>query len=485
MVQRLTVVFASVVLTGLVLKQDVLESGNFSYSMFMVGDVLPAFVEALTAPGGYEGIKKRITEMFHSTPVSPYHKALRLEAYLGMVFGFMACIYASIVSTIELSLVITMIVSILSYFSLWFVAHTPSIGEHFTLFYRLTVCAALLYMEFGLDFGKLNTIFFLLTVNLMVGALSCQAAAVVIGLSSLYVYKLECDYVLSTETGSLWWLVGWGIMTSVLSYSWRFLLTSEYTEEQHKRIKGTYWQDNILGVFNIVVGGGLYRADYLTVGMGVAVVYLLPPVTLWFSLETKLLTHLWVGTPFHPSWWMYGSTREGQVPRYAKSDWVNLTFSIATALITIILTSYAWVTVQFATGWTAYRFESENTWKFAVAHGMLFIFHSGLWMIIASSGVPPLGKGAFWQKTPELRALFQCDPKTCVILHKEDLVLGHLFLGLGAFFLGDGSKIGTEGVVTKVTIAVAWIYTLVRKALIHTKRFEVPYYKEQEAMKAK
>ena len=139
-----------------------------------------------------------------------------------------------------------------------------------------------------------------------------------------------------------------------------------YDEKQQKRIQGTHWQDNILAIFVIVVGGALDKANYLRSDtLGGPVVYLLPVVTLWFSLETKLLTHLWVGTPFHPSWWMYGSTKDDQVPRYSKNDWINVTFSIGTILITAVLTSYAWFATNKAVGFDAMGFTSSNTWKFA------------------------------------------------------------------------------------------------------------------------
>ncbi len=145
-----------------------------------------------------------------------------------------------------------------------------------------------------------------------------------------------------------------------------FLFNDTYNHKQKDRIQGTHWQDNILAVFVIVVGGALEKADYLKSDtLGGPVVYLLPFVTLWFSLETKLLTHLWLGTPFHPSWWMYGSTKDIQVPRYANNDWINVTFSIGTILITAVLTSYAWFAINKAVGFDAAGFRSTNTWKFA------------------------------------------------------------------------------------------------------------------------
>jgi hypothetical protein len=488
-VQRLTVVLSSVLLTGFVINQDIFPSGNFSYSMFLLADIVPAIIQGYDAPGGYPGIHGRIYKMFLSTPPSEMQKGLRLESYMGMVFGFMACIYASVVSDIKLSLTIAMISSILPYFWFWFNAHEEKYNEKFLLFNRMAIALALLYLAFGYDFGVMNILFQIQGVNLIVGAFNNRAAAIILGVSSLYLYKIEVDYVLTTEKGPLYWMIGWGIVTYALSKGWKRLFYETYSDQQKKRITGTFWQDWILGVFNAVVGGALDRADYLTTGLGPNVLYLVPPVTLWFSLETKLLTHLWVGTPFHPSWWMYGSTRPGQVERYAPSDWVNVTFSVGTALITIILTSYAWVACSVAVGFTAYRFETPVLWKFAVSHGILFIFSSGLWMIIASSGVPHLGKAkAFQMFPPKVPALFQCDPVRCVSIHKKDLAMGHFLLFLGAFVITDADVPGPRDFVVKVTVAIAWIFTLVVKAMIHMDRFEVPYFQEQaekEAKKAK
>ena len=54
--QRCTVVFASAFLTARVLQQDVFPTGNFSYTMFLIGDVVPAILQMLVAPGGLGGI---------------------------------------------------------------------------------------------------------------------------------------------------------------------------------------------------------------------------------------------------------------------------------------------------------------------------------------------------------------------------------------------------------------------------------------------
>lgn len=48
--QRITVVLASAVITGIAIEQDVFEFGNFSYGMFLIADVVPAFIQGYLAP---------------------------------------------------------------------------------------------------------------------------------------------------------------------------------------------------------------------------------------------------------------------------------------------------------------------------------------------------------------------------------------------------------------------------------------------------
>ena len=48
--QRLTVVFATILITAIVIKQDVFEFGNFSYAMFLMADIVPAAIKGYLAP---------------------------------------------------------------------------------------------------------------------------------------------------------------------------------------------------------------------------------------------------------------------------------------------------------------------------------------------------------------------------------------------------------------------------------------------------
>lgn len=68
--------------------------------------------------------------------------------------------YAAIVSDIKQTLVVTMLVSILPYFWIWFIAHEPSFTSYLPLkMQRVAIAALLLYFVFVLDFGVMNIIY--------------------------------------------------------------------------------------------------------------------------------------------------------------------------------------------------------------------------------------------------------------------------------------------------------------------------------------
>ena len=197
-----------------------------------------------------------------------YKKSLCLESYLGMTFGFIACIYATIVSDIKLSLVATVIVTLLPYFWIWFIAHEPSFTSYGILsIQRIAIAAALLYFVFELDFGVMNIIYMLQAVNILSGLISSNVAAQVLTLSSFIIYILECQYVLpirSDDHAPFYWLCWWGLISSITSYVLIFLFCDKNTEQyKQARLRATHWQDNILCLFSIVVGGVLNKADYI------------------------------------------------------------------------------------------------------------------------------------------------------------------------------------------------------------------------------
>jgi len=460
--QRMTLVATCALITGLI-GQDPFENRNFVSLMFVV-DVGGGIAHAFSHPNGFSGVFADIWTLLKNTPTNSFNKALRVEAYVGMTFGFMAVVYTAVVAQIKLGMIMSMLSSIIPFF--WFAFHANDPSETSTkclLVHRFIILGSLLYLSEVMDFGKMNIVFQLTATAIAAGGISPYLGAIASGIFTLMLYKMGCDYVLSVEGAAFYWMLGWGIVTVITSYGWIFLFYDEYDDKQKKRVMNTNWQDKILGFFCFVSGAALDKAGFLSPGtVGEPVVYLLPPVTLWFTLETKMLNHLQVGTPFHPTWWI-----DGDLPRFSPTDWVNATFGIATALITVVLTTYAFYAVNSAVGFDSLSFATETTWKFALAHGILFIWHSGMWMIVASSGIPPIASHTkpFSVFPPELPAFIQANPHDCIPVHKADLFIGVVLLFVGTFFLDDTKY----DMAVKAMVGVAWAFQMFMKLKVHKK----------------
>lgn len=460
--QRVAVVSTCALVTGLI-GQDPFEHKNFVSLMFIV-DVGGGIAHGFSHPKGLYGVFGDIWTLTKNTPTNSFNKALRVEAYVGMTFGLMATIYAAVVAQVKLGIIISMLATIIPFF--WFGFHANDLSEtptKFLLVHRFIIAGSLLYLSEVLDFGKLNIVFYFMSGAMVVGVISPYLSAIATGVSTIYLYKLGCDYVLSVEGASFYWMLGFGILTSITSYVWIFLFYDEYNDAQKKRVMNTHWQDNILGFFCFVSAAALDKAGFLSPGtVGEPVVYLLPPITLWFTLETKMLNHIQVGTPFHPTWWI-----DGDLPRFSHTDWVNATFGIVTALITVVLTTYAFFAICTAMGFGSLSFAAESSWRFAIAHGILFIWHSGMWMIVASSGIPPMAHHTkpISVFPPELPAFIQANPHDCIPVHKADLFIGVVLLFAGTFLLDDAKY----DMPLKAITGATWVFQTVMKLKVHQK----------------
>ena len=145
-----------------------------------------------------------------------------------------------------------------------------------------------------------------------------------------------------------------------------------------------------------------------------------------------------------------------------------MTFSISTILITAVLTSFAFYAIMTTLGASALSFESDSLWKFASLHGIFFVFHSGLWMIIASSGVPFLGVSPIFQMfPPEIPPPFPCDPKNCIPAHKVDLAVGNILLFLGGFCIQDDALNKNESDAFKYVVFGILFFSTLNKLRIH------------------
>lgn len=375
----------------------------------------------------------------------------------------MGIIHAAIMPPNDPLSVMYILVTSLEYFWFCYAAHSPDDRAiAFVPITRVMLASSSLYISEVYGFVVLPLRMY--ATAMLLGLVSPKLSAVSNGLSTLYLYYTVTTHILTIENGPINWLILWGVITWIVSETVVYIFFDSYNEDQKKRLLASNWQDRILGFFVFGVGGTLAGQGELGPGtVGVAVCYLLPPVTLWFSLETKMLNHMQLGTPFHPTWWANGS-----VSRYAPSDLINLTFSASTLLITVVLTSYAFYAILSAMGFAAFSFGEPSIRKFAGVHGIAFVLHSGLWMIVASSGIPSPGKGKLYSTfPPALPPFLQANPYDCIPVHKKDLVVGNALLFLAGFCLGDDSLGDGQKSTLKYAVFTLWVVSAGLKIYTH------------------
>eukprot|EP00522_Entomoneis_paludosa_P004314 CAMPEP_0172470854 /NCGR_PEP_ID=MMETSP1065-20121228/67425_1 /TAXON_ID=265537 /ORGANISM="Amphiprora paludosa, Strain CCMP125" /LENGTH=148 /DNA_ID=CAMNT_0013228911 /DNA_START=126 /DNA_END=572 /DNA_ORIENTATION=+ len=121
--------------------------------------------------------------------------------------------------------------------------------------------------------------------------------------------------------------------------------------------------------------------------------------------------------------------------------------------------------VWVAVGPESYSFGTQESWKFAFIHGMTLIFHSGIWMIFASSGIPPIGDAKHFRAfPPELPAIVQARPHDCIPAHKTDLLMGNVLLFIGFTSILDDGKFDA---LLKGGVAVCWTIAILYKLKVH------------------
>lgn len=210
-------------------------------------------------------------------------------------------------------------------------------------------------------------------------------------------------------------------------------------------------QDLIIGIFAILVGVLLMETKPRAPRHSMILSWLLPMSAVWFTLETKLLANLGVGSPFHPSW-----VERGLAPRYAGIVAVDLTFSLATVLMTALSTNYA--------AFILLRYLPREGWRLLVWHGILVIGLSAFWMIIASSGVPAPIAGL-----PDMASIppfIPVDAVAAVALHIRDLLLGIVLIAAGLVL--DRTARDTSHFAAW-TVGGVWALFLIPKLYLHFK----------------
>lgn len=186
---------------------------------------------------------------------------------------------------------------------------------------------------------------------------------------------------------------------------------------------------------------------------------LIPYSSWWFSIESKIIVHLGGGSPFHMSW-----VKDG-MPMWT-NPLVDATFFIGTISMWVS-TTYLMLLLLFYIGNPLGAFKENpngSTWQMRVRnscifYGTLIMLISCVWMIGATSGVPPF-------IPPVFKGAMLADPFKCVRVHILDLVTGIGLLVVGVVFslLPDAAKPITM-LAAKGLAVVPLLYSLLLKVM--------------------
>lgn len=270
----------------------------------------------------------------------------------------------------------------------------------------------------------------------------------------LHAYNLLWARFVVSEAWTLTrWVATGAVGVMALSTVW-FSCSSHFGPHARELAVNIHRQDLIIGGFAVLVA--LLLKEIVPVArLHAAVIgWLLPFSAVWFTLETKLLANLGVGSPLHPSW-----PARGLAPVWGGTPVVDLTFWLATLFMTAISTTYAAVVLL--------RYLPRAGWLTLAWHGTAVILVSALWMIASSSGLPaPIEALAAKGSIPPFLPGF--DPITAVGIHVRDLIIGMGLIAAGLFM----PRAGFDSRRIAVAVAVmGWWLTMYPKAMYHLAAF--------------
>jgi len=209
-----------------------------------------------------------------------------------------------------------------------------------------------------------------------------------------------------------------------------------------------YRQDLMISAFVILLGI-LVESMTKKSSKHVAIIsWLLPFSSIWFTTSTKLLVHLGVGTPFHPSW-----PARGLAPVWGNSVITDINFSLATTFMTAISTTYV--------AFVVLRYLKKEGWLSFSWHGIAVILVSSLWMIVSSSGLPAPTESLNVATIPPF---FPVNPITAVSIHVLDILFGMLLIMLGIIF---NNRVRLNKAAIYIVPVLLWSVSIYPKIIAH------------------
>ena len=244
------------------------------------------------------------------------------------------------------------------------------------------------------------------------------------------------------------WLIYFGIILSFTSSVWYFLFYLFTSGNPPALSWNVYRQDLMISAFVLLLGI-LVESMTKKSSKHVAIIsWLLPFSSIWFTTSTKLLVHLGVGTPFHPSW-----PARGLAPVWGNSVITDINFSLATTFMTAISTTYV--------AFVVLRYLKKEGWLSFSWHGIAVILVSSLWMIVSSSGLPAPTESLNVATIPPF---FPVNPITAVSIHVLDILFGMLLIMLGIIF---NNRLRLNKAAIYIVPVLLWSVSIYPKIIAH------------------
>ena len=231
-----------------------------------------------------------------------------------------------------------------------------------------------------------------------------------------FTYNFSCLWEFARKRLSVkMWFVYFGIVLSFTSTTWYYLFHLFTLGDPPTLSWNVYRQDLMISFFVILLGLLIDNINKKASTHISVITWLLPFSSVWFTTSTKLLVHLGVGTPFHPSW-----PERGLAPTWGNSIITDINFSLATLFMTAVSTTYV--------AFIVLRYLNREGWLSFSWHGIAIILLSSLWMIASSSGLPAPTESLNFATIPPF---IPVDPIQAVSIHVYDLLFGMLLILIG------------------------------------------------------
>eukprot|EP00597_Dinobryon_sp_UTEXLB2267_P003538 CAMPEP_0170075118 /NCGR_PEP_ID=MMETSP0019_2-20121128/12308_1 /TAXON_ID=98059 /ORGANISM="Dinobryon sp., Strain UTEXLB2267" /LENGTH=371 /DNA_ID=CAMNT_0010285873 /DNA_START=456 /DNA_END=1571 /DNA_ORIENTATION=- len=240
--------------------------------------------------------------------------------------------------------------------------------------------------------------------------------------SLMHFYSVAWEFFGAMQNCGVWALQC-ALVNVLVSIAW--VMASPFFAENPQKIALTQHRfDLMLSLFVVLVVFLMDKVKSTDKLAAEFITWFLPFELLWYSSQVKIMINYNFGSPYHPSWVARGLVKD----YYSFNDAADLTYGIATVLMTVIATFSGVIVVI--------KNIHFKGWGQLSANGILLITFSALYMLAAVTGPFPKMVSTGFMSLIEVKPFIPLQPSQlehAINTHVRDLLLGMMCLmgGLG------------------------------------------------------